>query len=236
MKRVLLLGASGNIAPHITEGLERYFELTLADVKPHPDGRPIRTVDITDYGQVLEAARGMDAIMNFTVNRPHPVLSFHVSTLGAWHVMRAAAELGIRRVLHTGPELIIGGYNHDFDIDDVPQAPGTGYYGITKHLSMEICKVYARCYDIPTICYQFNGLRGKLDAPVAKQDFPAFTIVWEDLIEACRIAIEIESVPDNFQAFNLHSHLSQGKYSVEKARRMLGYVPKEDVELFYRRA
>lgn len=234
MKKVLLLGASGLIAPHITEGLAQHFELRLADVKPHPDGRPMLTVDIRDYAQVRDAACGMDAIMNFTVNRPHPALSFQVNTIGAFNVMKAAVELGIKRVLHTGPELIIGQYHHEFDIGEVPQTPGTGYYGVTKYLSNEICKVYARVYGIQTIVYQFNGLRGKPEGPV-KSDFPPFTIVWEDLVEACRIAVEIESVPDGYQAFNLHSHLSQGKYSVEKANRLLGYTPMEDVERFYRR-
>ena len=36
MKNVLLLGASGNIAPHIIPGLEQYYNLRLADIKPHP--------------------------------------------------------------------------------------------------------------------------------------------------------------------------------------------------------
>lgn len=66
-------------------------------------------------------------------------------------------------------------------------------------------------------------------------NFPPFTIVWYGMVEAGRVAIESESVPDGYQAFNLHSHLSQGKYSVEKARRLLGYTPQEDVERFYRR-
>jgi nucleoside-diphosphate-sugar epimerase len=234
-KKVALLGASGLIAPHITSGLEQYFDLRLADIKPHPDGRPIQMMDITDYAQTLDACRGMDAIMNFTVNRPHPTLSFHVNALGVYHVMKAAAELGINRILHTGPELIIRAYHHDFDVGDVPQAPGTGYYGVTKYLSMEICKIYARAYRIETICYQFNGLRGKPEAPVTGQDFPPFTIVWEDLVEACRLAVEVPSVPGYFQAFNLHSYLPQGKYSVDKARRMLGYAPIEKVEHYYRR-
>lgn len=234
MKKILLLGASGLIAPHITEGLSKYFELRLADVKPHPEGRRVRTVDVRDYEQVRDAARGVDAIMNFTVNRPDPVLSFHVNTIGAFNVMKAAVEHGIKRILHTGPELIIGQYQHEFDIGEVPQTPGTGYYGVTKYLSNEICKVYARAYGVETIVYQFNGLRGKPEALV-NGDFPPFTIVWSDLVEACRIAMEIESVPDGYQAFILHSHLSQGKYSVEKARCLLGYAPRENVERFYRR-
>src|SRR5262245_3916375 len=128
MRNVLLLGASGLIAPNIIPGLERHYNLRLADIKPHPDGRPIVTVDVTDYEQVLDAARGMDAIMNYTVNRPDPVLSFQVNTLGAYHVMRAAAELGIRKVLHSGPQMLIGAYMHDFDVDDPPPQPGTNYY------------------------------------------------------------------------------------------------------------
>ena len=75
MKNVLLLGASGLIAPHLIPGLEPHYNLRLADIKPHPDGKPTLTVDVTRYDQVLEAARGMDAILNFTVNRPHHALS-----------------------------------------------------------------------------------------------------------------------------------------------------------------
>ena len=124
MRKVLLLGSSGLIAPNIIPALGRYYDLRLADLKPHPEGLPTQTVDITDYDQVLEAARGVEAIANFTVNRPHPVLSFAVSTTGAFHVMKAAVELGIKKVLHTGPELIIPNYGHEFDIGEVPKGPG----------------------------------------------------------------------------------------------------------------
>ena len=234
-KKVLLLGASGNIAPHLLPGLEPYYHLRLADIKPHPDGKPILTVDVTSYQQVKEAARGMDAIMNFTVVRDHPVQSFRVSTLGAWHVMKAAAELGIKKIIHTGPQAVRSDYDHDFDIIDVPQAPGFGYYGLTKMLSAEICRIYSRTYGIQTICFLFNGLGPKPTEKVVKRDFPPFTIVWEDLQHACRLALEIESVPDNFQEFNMLSYEGHGKYRVEKARRILGFEPLEKWENYFKR-
>ena len=234
-RKVLLLGASGNIAPHVLPGLEPYYHLRLADIKPHPDGKPILTVDVTSFQQVKEAARGMDAIMNFTVVRDHPLHSFHVSTLGAWHVMRAAAELGIKKIIHTGPQSIRGAYDHDFDIIDVPKAPGSGYYGITKMLGTEICRIYARAYDIQTICFLFNGLGPRPTEKVVKKDFPPFTIVWEDLQHACRLALEIESVPDNFQEFNMLSYEGHQKYSVDKARRILGFEPLEKWENYFKR-
>ncbi|MCZ6677249.1 MAG: NAD(P)-dependent oxidoreductase [Candidatus Poribacteria bacterium] len=234
-KKVLLLGASGNIAPHLLSGLEPYYDLHLADIKPHPDGNPILSVDVTSYEQVLEAARDMDAIMNFTVVRGDPVQSFHVSTRGAWHVMKAAAELGIKKVIHTGPQSIRGAYDHDFDVIDVPRSPGVNYYGMTKLLAMEICRIYARVHGIQTICFVFNGLGPSPTEKVSGKDFPPFTIVWEDLQHACRLALEIESVPDNFQDFNMLSYEGHGKYRVDKARRILGFEPREQWEDYFKR-
>lgn len=227
MKRVLVLGASGLVAPYVTPGLEADYELLLTDIKPHPFGKPLRPVNVGVYEEVFDAAAGMDAIINFSVNRPHPVLSFEVNTTGAYHAMKAAASHGITKVIHTGPQMIRHGYDHDFDIEDVPRIPGTGYYGLTKLLSYEICRIYARAYKIHTVCFAFNGLGPRPAAPVSRRDFPPFTIVWEDLQHACRLALEIKSVPDYFQTFNMLSYVGHGKYLIEKARRILGYAPQE---------
>ena len=233
-KRVLFLGASGQIGPHLTPGLEPHYDLLLADVKPHPDGVPVLHVDVTEYGQVLEAARDVDAIMNFTVVRGDPVRSFRVNVLGAWHVMRAAAELGIGKVIHSGPEAVMGAYDHEFDVDDAPAAPGTGYYGLTKHLGRTICREWARAHRIPTLCLLFCFL-GPRPARTVGEDFHRFAMVYDDLWEACRLALELESVPDWYQELNLLSYEGHGKYSAVKARRILGWEPAERWEEYYRR-
>mgnify|MGYP005629709357 FL=1 len=235
-KKVLYLGASGMIGPHLTPGLVDDYDMTLADVKPHPDGLPIEHVDITDYRQVLAASEGMDAIMNFTVVRGDADLSFHVNTRGAWHVMKAAHELGIGKVIHSGPESVRQHEDHSFDLGDIPPSPGSGYYGATKLLSRELCRSWARAYGIETICFLFNGLGVAPTEPVVGKDFPPFFIVWSDLHTACKLALEIESVPDSYQEFNLHSHLGQEKFSIEKAREMLGYEPARNMAEMYRRA
>jgi UDP-glucose 4-epimerase len=235
-KKVLLLGAAGLIAPHITQGLEAYYDLRLADVKPHPQGRPMELVDITCYDQVLEAARGMDGILNFTVNRPHPELSFGVNVNGAHHVLKAAVELGIRRIVHTGPQMVITDYQHDFGMDDPPLRPNTHYYGLTKFLSIEMCRIYAQTYGLQIACFLFNGLHPKPEGPVQGEDFPPFTIVWEDLVEVCRLGLEVEQLPGNFQIFDLHSYQGHGKFMLERAERLLGFKPQAPVEQLYARS
>ena len=66
-------------------------------------------------------------------------MSFRVNMTGAYNVMQAAVAHGIKRVVHTGPEVIIGGYWLDFDVTvEAPPRPGTGYYLLTKYLGQEV--------------------------------------------------------------------------------------------------
>lgn len=235
MKKVLVLGACGNIGPYLPPGLAADYELYLTDVRPHPAGLPVEQVDVSDYQSVSQAMRGMDAVINLTVLRDDPVLSFAVNTRGMYHVMRAAVEHGIKKIVHTGPQSARYFFDHDFDVDDIPEMPGTGYYMTTKYLSLEIARTWSRAHHIQTICFLFNGLGPSPNGPIKGEDFPPFTVVWEDLQHACRLALEIESVPDNFQCFNLHSYLGQGKYLLDKAKRILGHQPLAPWADYYRR-
>jgi nucleoside-diphosphate-sugar epimerase len=234
-KKVLFLGASGLIGPFVTPGLESDYDLVLTDVKPHPDGKPIQHVDVRSYEQVLEAARGVDAIMNFTVVRGHPVDSFQVNTLGAWNVARAAVELGIRKIVHSGPQSWRPVYEHEFGMDDAPGAPGSGYYGATKWLGREICRTYSEHCGLQIISFVFNGLGPAPDGPQVGEDFPFFRVVWPDLQHACRLALELDPVPDGFQEFSLFSCTGHGKFSLDRARRILGFEPTQRWEEYYRR-
>ncbi|MBM3262771.1 MAG: NAD(P)-dependent oxidoreductase [candidate division Zixibacteria bacterium] len=234
MKRILVFGASGNVGPHVVPFLEPFYEVHLADIKPHPFGKPVRRVDMTSYEQVFDAMEGMDGGINFTVLRDDPVVSFEVNVKGAYHMMRAAAALGIHRVVHTAAQSARYWFDNDFDVDHIPEWLGTGYYMLTKYLSQEICRTYARTFGIQTVCFLFNGLGPKPTGPV-KGDFPPFTVIWEDLAHACRLALGRESIADDFQYFNLHSHIGQGKYAIDKTRRLLGYEPLERWEAYFRR-
>src|SRR5262249_26346029 len=122
---------------------------------PAPLGEPheMREVDVTDLDQVLAACEGMDAIVNCTVVRPHPVEAFRVNCLGAYNVMRAAVAHRIRRVVQTGPQQVTmdrpGGYWWDFGLpDDVPPRPGSLLYSQSKYLGQEVCRIYAEEYDL----------------------------------------------------------------------------------------
>ena len=127
IRKVVVFGAGGPLASATAPLLAETHTVRLTDLRPLADiiaagqpqseGAPLptilgpphetREVDVTDYDQVLAACAGMDAIVNCTVFRPESERAFKVNCLGAYNVMRAAVAQGIRRVVHTGPQMVM---------------------------------------------------------------------------------------------------------------------------------
>ena len=101
--KVVLFGTGGPVGASAITSLKEHYTLRVTDLRPMtevaaapPQGprAPIpevlgpphenRVVDITDYAQVLAACEGMDAAINVSVVRPHPVLAFQVNMVGAY--------------------------------------------------------------------------------------------------------------------------------------------------------
>ncbi|MDQ3702304.1 MAG: NAD-dependent epimerase/dehydratase family protein [Chloroflexota bacterium] len=254
IRNVVVFGAGGPLAAATTRVLASSYRLRLTDLRPIAEiaaegkaqsvgaplpevlGPPHETmpVDVSDFDQVLRACEGMDAIINCTVVRPHPVNAFLVNFVGAYHVMRAAVAHGIRRVVHTGPQLVTNdrpaGYWWDFDVpDDAPPRPGTWLYGHTKYLGQETVRLFAEQYDlsVPVLLYS-SFVNPQTAKPQAGGVF-AMSVSWEDAGEAMRRALEAPELPSPFEIFHILADLPHGKYSNAKARRLLGWQPRDSL-------
>ena len=67
------------------------------------------------------------------------------------------------------------------------------------------------------------------------RDLHPYYLVYEDLHQACRLALELASVPGDYQELDLLSFEAQGKYRADKARRILGFEPAERWDEYLRR-
>lgn len=242
--KVLVLGSAGNIGPPaVIPGLEPYHTLRLADAKPHPPEIASRhetvMVDITSPDEVAKVAEGMEAIVNLTVVRGDPVKAFDVNIRGAYNVMKAAVKHGIKRIVHTGPADVFR-RDHDDEFNISPDAPprfGVRLYGITKYVSYEVCRVFAEAHDLEVVCLLFCNFVDPDDMrhPVGQDVGRPFIVSWADTAQIFHRALVTESLPSNFEIFNITSNLPHGKYSIEKARQLLGYQPKDDFARLWKR-
>jgi len=260
-RRVVIFGAGGPLAAITARALEPDHTLRLCDRRPLAaivaEGKPqsrgapvprllgaphdIRDVDVTDYGQVLEATRGMDAVINMTVMRHDPVEAFRVNTLGAYNVIRAAVECGIRRVVQTGPQQMTntmpGGYWADFDLpSNVPSRPGVGLYFISKFLGQEMVRIFAEEHDLEGPTLVFGPFTNPDDCEPDQLGCYPFIVSWADAAEAVRGALRAPSFPRPFEILNIAAELPHGKYRIDRAKELLHWQPRDSLDVHWRRA
>ncbi len=244
---VLLLGANGYMGPHVVRALVGEHRLRITDIQPPPPDvrenfkdHEFRHVDVTDADQVTSAAQGMDAIVNLAVVRRHPALAFHVNTLGCYHVMQAAVAHGIHRVINTGPHFTVAGPGYerwDHGIGpDVPPHPGTGLYPLSKSLGQEICRSFTEAHDVYVLELLFYSLRDKEQLREGAGGVP-FVVSWADAAEAFRLglAIDLARLPSKCEVFFIFADVPQAKFLNDKAKRVLGFTPRDDVSLLWRK-
>lgn len=204
---------------------------------PLPPPHEMRVVDVTDAEQVSEAARGMDAIVNCSVVRPDLANAFRVNTLGAYHIARAAVEHGIRRVVQTGPQLVIladgQGYWSDYDVPgDAPPRASDHLYGHSKYLGQEILRVFAEHYGLEVavllFCMFVNPEKDEL-----RHGLNAFSISWNDAAHAIRRAVEVPSLPSPYEVMNVLADLPHGRISNRRAKELLVWAPRDNMERFW---
>lgn len=255
IRNVVIFGAGGPLAAATAKELATAYRLRLTDLRPLAEivaegtpqsaGAPLpevlpppheeRQVDVRSLDQVMAACEGMDAVVNCTVLRHDPVQAFLVNFLGAYHVMRAAVAHGIKRVVHTGPQLVTmgrpAGYWWDFRVpDDSPPRAGDWLYGHSKYLGMEVARLFAETHGLEVPVLLFSSFVN----PATEERRPggvfAMSVSWGDAALAMRRALEAPDLPSPFEPFHILADLPHGKYSNAKARRLLGWRPRDNLE------
>ena len=256
---VCVFGAGGLVGAVVAEALAPHYNLRLADsltideilARPFPHWgfpRPQRledphtweVADITDYAQVRKMVEGCDAVINLTVNRDEEEAAFAVNVLGAFHVMKAALEFRVKRIIHTGPEAahprFEGDYYHDFRIpDEAPPRPGTALYPLTKYLAREVVDVFAReRTELDVMTFLVSRLRPAHEKDGRDDDVVvAYSTAWEDLGDAFLCGLRAPPMPRPNEVFHICGRLPMGKFSPDKAERLLGWKPVHDFKRFY---
>jgi nucleoside-diphosphate-sugar epimerase len=161
MARVVVTGGSGKagracVADLIAHG---YAVVNVDTVPPAADVSPFIQVDLTDFGQAIEALsevdsryKGVDAIVHLAAipapGRQPNATVFKTNILSTYNVFEAARRLLIRNIVWASSETVLG---LPFDTpppyipvdEDYPGRPETAY-SLSKLLGEEMAEQFAR--------------------------------------------------------------------------------------------
>jgi hypothetical protein len=122
-------------------------------------------------------------------------------------------------------------------LPDSPPQPGTHLYGLSKSLGQEICRVFTEHHDIYVQEYLFYSFR-EIEKITRGTDATPFSISWGDAGEVFRLGLEIDlaRLPSRCEIFFVFADMPHGKYSNEKAKRVLGLRFNDDLSPLWRKA
>jgi nucleoside-diphosphate-sugar epimerase len=182
--RIVVTGGSGKAGRWVVRDLrERGHDVLNVDWRHDGTAHGLCLVaDLTDLGQTTDALARAEAVVHLAAI-PAPGLrpdgeTFRVNTLSTYNVFAAAAAQGVRRVVWSSSETVLGlpfdPHPPDFAPIDESHAPRPeSSYALSKLLGEHIAAQTARRTGIP-----FVGLR--ISNIMEPEDYRAFPAFWDD--------------------------------------------------------
>jgi nucleoside-diphosphate-sugar epimerase len=212
VKKIVVTGGSGTAGQATIRELlaHSYQVLNIDVVRPAEYLSPFLQVDLTEFGEVVEALHGADAVIHLgaipSSGLRSEEVTFRTNISATYNVFQAAKLLGLQRVVWASSVQAIGiPYRHPsapayFPVDEeYPMLAGSSY-SLSKILGEEMAKQFQRWCSIPFIGLRFAFVvRPELyarffkssDIHGLKSDFWAYVDL-RDAARSCRLALEAD--------------------------------------------
>jgi UDP-glucose 4-epimerase len=178
----LVTGGAGFIGSHLVEALvsrgdsvrvlDNFSTGNPANLHAVRDSIEMIVGDVADEGVVRAALRNVEVVFHLAARVPadsgdDQLEVHHTATTGTLHVLRAAVEAGVRRVVFGGTASV---YRAE---EAAPRSEGAptraeSLYAIGKLAAEDYCVVFGHCYGLETVRLRyFNvfGPRQPVDGP-----------------------------------------------------------------------
>jgi nucleoside-diphosphate-sugar epimerase len=217
--RIAVLGGNGDMGrsliPHLLEQNHQVVSIDRAMPAPDIARAEVRylVADSRDFGQVVAAFHGCDGIVHLAAHRSPQNAPDHQiyveNTAGSYHVLLAAAYLGIKRVCMASSINAIGGvFSHEprydyFPLDEKHPTYAEDPYSLSKWVLEQQGDAFARRYpDMAIASLRFHWLIATYERAVelsaiiadsARKHLWAYTLLSE-AARACLLALTADFV------------------------------------------
>lgn len=226
--RIAVTGAAGHLGSHLCPLLaERGHRLIRTDVREPPDGPgEVRTADLIDPEQTRVALDGADLVVHCASIhswKPYADEQYLDSNLkGTWHVLAAAADLGMTRVVHTSSIAVYGDYWFPPDLwpiaEDHPARDPGDIYRVTKMAQETMARFFTATRGLRIAALRPPAFMPRPDLDTGLSLLGHFALV-DDVAAAHVAAVErIDALPNAFEPFNTTNALP---YTPDEGRQLL---------------
>lgn len=163
--RALLQQGGAEVA--VIDNLLTGAEENLAEVSGRVE---FHNADIRDYAAMARLLRGVDTVFHLAAipsvprSIEDPVPSHEVNIDGTFHVLRAAHEGGVRRVVYAASSSAYGDTEVLPKVETMTPRPKSPY-AAQKLMGEYYCSVFSSCYGLETVALRFFNVYGPRQNP-----------------------------------------------------------------------
>jgi nucleoside-diphosphate-sugar epimerase len=234
-RKILITGAAGNIGAKFAAHVRKKgsYELVLLD---RMGGDGITAADFSTWDKRwTKLFKGVDTVLHFAAEAAGTStwdMVLRANIAATQHVLRAAREAKVRRVVFASTNQVMLGYRFDESVTsvttDLPPKP-LSPYGISKLMGEEMGRGFAEETGISFIALRIGYFQRGENIPGPHMGIGVWgQSMWlsnRDMMHALERSIEAENVP--FAIVNLTSNNPQMRWDLKHTRKVLGYKPRD---------
>jgi UDP-glucose 4-epimerase len=187
MTSVIVTGSKGKLGRAVVERLENDgFAVHGLDSQAAPPAANYTRIDLTDYGQVVDAMfgvqdryAGVDAVVHLAAipapGQATDVATFHNNMPATFNVFQGAKRAGIKKIVYASSETVLG-LPFEIDppylpVDEEYDARPESNYSLVKHLEEQMAIQFCRWDpELSVLALRFSNVMYEEEY----QHFPAF--------------------------------------------------------------
>jgi nucleoside-diphosphate-sugar epimerase len=205
---------------------------------------PSHVADIADLAAILPAFEGVDSVVHLAAAADvdstwEEVLASNI--IGTRNVFEAARLAGVAQVVFASSNHVVGMYEQDGKpeiyradidkplVDEGPAPRPDSLYGVSKGFGELIGRYYVERHGLRVVCLRIGWVWDRDEPPTNHAQAEAIWLSHRDCAQLVRRALEADQV-DWAVVYGI-SNNPRGFWSLDGARRILGYEPQDSPPL-----